>query len=94
MTRIFSKKNFLKSLPAIAILAVGLLLPLIWWPTEKVVLALLLYCPFLLVLIYAGCYLSAYKRPELSVFLRAAAVLFGLFVAFLLYVILYRALCL
>ena len=94
MARVFKKKNFLKALPGMVFLAFGFLLPLLWWPTKRVGLALLLYCPGLLVVAYATCYLSAIQRSELSFFLKAAVVLSGVFAAFLLYVFLYRAVCL
>jgi hypothetical protein len=94
VNRILTKKSFRKALPPIGFFAVMFLLPFLWWPTQKVGLALILYVPLLLMNVFAMWYLSAMERPQLSFLLKAAGVLCILFGAFLLYTFIYRKVCL
>jgi len=94
MMRILTKKNVSKALPSIVALGLGFLLPLLWWPTNKIGVALGLFLPFLLTLAYGVCYLSAIQRRDVYFFLTTVGVLCGIFVAFMVFVLVYRAVCL
>jgi hypothetical protein len=96
MNRILTLRNFLHSLPGTAILAAGFLFPMGWWPTTRQALAWALYLPLLLMLIVGGCCLSFLREAGDSVahsYLKSTAIMVGAFLAFSLYVFLYRTFC-
>ena len=94
LSRLFGKQNLIGALPGAIFLALGFLLPLLWWPTSRVGLALLLYFPLLCLTIWSVLYLVAIQRPTVTFFVKTTLVLIGLFAAFLIYILRYRAVCL
>jgi hypothetical protein len=92
--RLFENQNRIMALPGAIFLALGFLLPLLWWPTSRVGLAFLLYLPLLCITIWSALYLGAIQRSTITFFVKSTLVLTGLFAAFLIYVLCYRAVCL
>jgi hypothetical protein len=96
MDKILTLRNLLRALPGTVILAAGFLFPMLWWPTTRQSLALALYLPFLLMLIAGGCFLSFLRTTGGTVpysHLKSVAIIAGAFLAFLVYVLLYRTFC-
>lgn len=90
-----SVRNITRPLPGFLPLAVAFLLPFAWWPTEQVFLGIALYAPLLVGLVVASCWLSELRsRTGGTAQFRGAAILAALFGGFVLYVWLYRTLCL
>ena len=90
-TRLINKRDLLKAFPGTFILALGFLMPFVWWPTERVTLALLLYAPLLVILLAGGCFLSSLEKTAPSYFLKGTATIIGVFISFVIFVVAYRA---
>jgi hypothetical protein len=92
MRTVFSTRNVLKAAPLTLFFAFVFALPTLWWPPHRGDLALAIYLPVLVIAISGACYLTSSQEP--ISFERAAVVCPVIFGAFLIFVFIYRALCL
>jgi hypothetical protein len=88
----FSAQTLRKAVPVVLFLAVVFALPPLWWPASHAQLALVLYLSMLPLILLGSCYVSSLQRPvSLQRGMLFPPVIFAVF---LVYVFLYRYLCL
>ena len=92
---LLTRKTVLKALPGVLFLSLGFAVTFFVWPTKRTSLAILLYLPLPLLTLLVGCYLVQLRERENDKFwfLKGATVLFGIWLAFVVYALSYRRFC-
>jgi hypothetical protein len=93
MNRAVSKKTVIRRLLGIGFLGVVFLMPLVWWPPRQVGFALMLYSLMVIVGAVLACCISAAPSRQSFVFLKAAGLASGVFTLFVIYLLIYRTIC-